>query len=326
MIPTWITDRRGNVYLNDLTKYVKSVLLVPPANQNPLTIAAAPAATVPTFSPPILFQGGEDSVSEVYSLTGAFDPASVAAANARATVQITETTYRRQYMNRAILLNHVFGNNLQPFFLNESILLESQANLQFQFFNNSTAGEVIWRMVLEARKYQASAFANQQVTKTLELLRKRKTFVNPYWLTSNEAIVLPPSGAPRTAFFDNTRDYFLILKYVMAQVITTGVAGDTQELFTFRLFDAKTDRPLMNQPVTLNTGCGTARFPFVLPHSLLVEPRTSIRAELRSLVTDANVEVFFTFHGVGAYVAEENPYDQMSIEQPAQTMPVHGAP
>jgi len=326
MIPTWITDRRGNVYLNDLTKYVKGVLLVPPQNQNPLTVAVAPSATVPTFSPPILFQGGEDSVSEIFSLSGAFDAASNADAAARATVQITETTYRRQYMNRPILLNHVFGNNLQPFFLNETIMLESQANLQFQFFNSSTGGDYIWRMVMEARKYQASAFANQQVTKTLQMLRKRKTFVNPYWLTSNEPIVLPPTGAPVTAFFDNTRDYFLILKYIMAQVITTGVVGDTQEFFTFQLFDAKTDRPLMNQPVTLNTGCGTSRFPFVLPHSLLVEPRTSIRAQLRSLITDANVEVFFTFHGVGAYVAEENPYDQMTIDQPALTMPVHGAP
>jgi hypothetical protein len=325
MLPTWVNDSRGTVYINDFKRYVKGVSLVPPVGQNPLVTAAAPGATVPTQSTVVIIEGGEDSVSEIFSIIGAHDAADNADVQNRLSLEILDKSYRRVFMNRPILANHVFGTPLNPFFLLESILLESQQVMALQFFNNSTLGSSNFRLQFEARKFQAAAMLKNQVTQEIARLRKRKLYLNPFWLTSEQAITLPAGGSS-VAFFRNSRDYFLVLNYIMAQAITTGVAGDTQEVFSFQLFDAKTDRPLMNQPVTMNTGTGTSAFPYVLPAPLLVEPVNAIRAQFTNLITDAPTEVFFTFHGVGIFVSDQNPWHEMQFDQPAQSAAVRGAP
>lgn len=324
MLPTWVTAPNGAVFINDYKKYVKGVMLVPPEAQNPVV---TPAAVVPNAgrSPSVIIEGGEDCVSEAYSLIGAHDAATDPAVAARLALTITDRSYRRQLMNRAILANHIFGTPLNPFFVDTSLWFEGQQDFVLQFFNPSTVGDSTFRLQWEARKFQAGALTKDDVTERIKELRREKTFVNPFWLTSNDPIVLPASSR-RPAFFTNSRDYFLILTKIMCQVITTGVAGDTQEFISFRLFDAKTDRPLQNQPVTLNTGTGTAAFPYVLPVPLYVEPVQSIRAEFTNLITDAPTEVFFTFHGVGLYVSEQNPWQEVRVYQPAQAPVWHGAP
>ena len=325
MLPTWVSDKRGTTYINSFKRYVKGVSLVPPEIHNPLTTAVAPSATSPRLSAPVLIEGGEDSVGEIFSIIGAHDAATLADVQNRLTVDILDKSYRRIFMNRPILANHIFGTPENPFFLLESILLESQQILQLQFYNNSTAGESIFRMQFEARKFQAAAMMKNQVTQEIARMRKRKLFLNPFWLTSENAITIPAGGST-VAFFRNSRDYFLVLNYIMAQAITTGVAGDTQEVFTFQLFDAKTDRPLMNQPVTMNTGTGTSTFPYVLPAPLLVEPVNAIRAQFTNLITDQPTEVFFCFHGVGIFASDQNPWHAQQFDQPAQGHAAFGAP
>jgi hypothetical protein len=324
MIPTWVTDPAGNVYINDLIRSVKSTILVPPAAQNPLTTLAGGALN-PTLSAPVIIEGGEDSVTEIFSLIGAHQAGVPADVQNRLEVEIKDNSYRRVYMNRPILANQVFGTNLQPYFLNESIFLESQQVLNLQFYNRSVAGASVYRMAFEARKFQASALANNDVTQQIGSMRRRKTFLNPFWFTSDAAVQLPAGGTV-PVFFNNTRDNFLVLFNIMCQTITTGVAGDTQEIISFRIFDPRTERPLNNQPITLNIGTGTAQFPFQLPTALMVEPRTTLRVELTNLITDQPTEVFFTFHGVASFMAAENPWTDLMIDQPAKSMAVHGAP
>lgn len=328
MIPTWVKARDGSVYINDLVRYVKGNILVPPVGQNPLVTPAAAAATIPTPSISVIFEGGEDAVTEIFSLMGAHDAATAADVQNRLTVEITDIAYRRRYMNRPIIVNHVFGSNLQPFFFNESVMLESQQSMNFQFFNNSVAGASTFRSAMEARKFQASALAKDNVTSELAKARQRKTFLNPFWLSSNQLgqSIVVPAGGTVNVFFENSRDYFLVLFYLMCQTLTTGAAGDTIEVISFRLFDAKTERELMNVPVTQNTGTGTSNFPYVLPSALMVEPRTTLRMQITNLVTDQPTEVWMTFHGVGMFVAEENPWEEMSIDRPAASRPLVGAP
>lgn len=333
MIPTWVTDPAGNVYINDLIRSVKSTILVPPAAQNPLTTPAGGALN-PTLSAPVIIEGGEDSVTEIFSLIGAHQAGVPAAVQNRLEVEIKDNSYRRVYMNRPILANQVFGTNLQPYFLNESIFLESQQVLNLQFYNRSVAGASVYRMAFEARKFQASALANNDVTQQIGLMRRRKTFLNPFWLTSQAPVQLPAGGTV-PVFFENTKDNFLILFNIMCQtIIVQPVAppppppdlGDTEEIISFRIFDSRTDRPLNNQPITLNTATGTAQFPFQLPTALMVEPRTTFRVDLTNLITNKVVDVFFTFHGVASFMAAENPWTDLMIDQPAKSMAVHGAP
>lgn len=325
MIPTWVTDPAGNVYVNDLVRSVKATILVPPAAQNPLTTPAGGVVN-PTLSTPVIIEGGEDSVTEIFSLIGAHDPSVIIAdIRNRLEVEIKDNSYRRVYMNRPILANHVFGTNLQPFFLNESIFLESQQVLNLQFYNRSALGQSVYRMAFESRKFQASALANQNVTRQISEFRQRKTFLNPFWFTSDAAVQLPAGGTV-PVFFNNSRDNFLILFNIMCQTITTGVAGDVQEIVSFRIFDPRTARPLNNQPITLNTATGTAQFPFQLPTALMVEPRTMVQVDMTNLITDQPTEVFFTFHGVASFMGEGNPWTDQMVDQPARAMAVHGAP
>lgn len=325
MIPTWVTDPAGNVYVNDLVRSVKATILVPPAAQNPLTTPAGGVLN-PTLSTPVIIEGGEDSVTEIFSLIGAHDPSVIIAdIRNRLEVEIKDNSYRRVYMNRPILANHVFGTNLQPFFLNESIFLESQQVLNLQFYNRSALGQSVYRMAFESRKFQASALANQNVTRQIGEFRQRKTFLNPFWFTSDAAVQLPAGGTV-PVFFNNSRDNFLILFNIMCQTITTGVAGDVQEIVSFRIFDPRTARPLNNQPITLNTATGTAQFPFQLPTALMVEPRTTVQVDMTNLITDQPTEVFFTFHGVASFMGEGNPWTDQMVDQPARAMAVHGAP
>jgi len=310
--PTWVTDQQQNVYVNDMLRYIKGGLLVPPAAYNPLTVAAAPGAGLTTQSSPVIIEGGEDGVTEIFSLVGAFDAATLAAVQDRFTVRIRDTAYRRTLMNRPILASQVFGSNLQPFFLTESILLEGQQTMELAFFNNSVAGNAVYRMAFESRKFQASALANRVTTDEIGLLRQRKTFLNPYWLTNDLQSPYPlviPAGGQLNVTFKNTRDYFLILQYIMCQARSTGAAGDLQEMFSFVIRDPRTGRPLMNQPVTLNTGTGTSNFPFVLPTALMVDPITAIDVTFFNLVTDQPTEVWFTFFGTGIFVADTNPWE-----------------
>lgn len=301
MLPLFVTDRNGNVYLSDLARYVKGTVITPASSQTPITIAAASSATIPRPAPPVIVEGPVDAMAEVYSLIGEHGTTDNPAVQAKLSCIILDTAYRRQLMNRDILANHIFGTNLNPFFLPESLFLEMQQTLAFNFINNSTAGSSNYRLVLEARKSQAAALSNKLVSDYIGEMRRRKRFLYPYWLTSDQAISIPASGT-KTVFFTCTQDIRLLLFSIIASGVSTGVAGDITEQFTVTLKDALTQRPLQNQPVPKNCIAGTAAFPYALPAPLYVEPNTKIEAFFTNLITDATLEIFFTFQGVASYL------------------------
>lgn len=304
MIKRWITAPNGAVILNPLIRYVKGGLIIPSSNQVPLTIAAAPSATVPTRSAPIIIEAGQDGPAEIFSTIGQHGASDAAAVQARLSCVITDDVYRRQYMNRDILCNHVFGNNLQPFDMKETTFLQPQQTMQFVFLNNSTAGASSWRFALAHRKFQSTGLTTPETQNWVREQVKRKCMLNSFWLTSTDPVSIPANGKNTTSLFKNTPDKWLCLFYIMATGLTTGVAGDTTELFNFTIFDPKNYRPYMNSPVTLNTGCGTARFPYVLPQPIFMEPNSTMQVLFNNLVTDAATEVFFTFYGVASYTGK----------------------
>ncbi len=219
----------------------------------------------------------------------------------RMTVEITDTAWQRNLMNRDVICNHVFGDNRKPLFLRESILLETNQTLLYRFYNKSSAGPGSFGFSCEARKWQAEAMKRKSVADFIADLRERKIWCQPYWLTLNDGSVSVPANSSATTFLTCTGDITLVLFYMYGQVITTGVSGNTQEKIQIELNDENSGRAMQNQPFTLNTGTGTPANPFILPTPWYLMPQTQIKAKFTNLITDAASEVFLTLHGVAIY-------------------------
>jgi hypothetical protein len=303
MYETFVETPQG-IFLNQLRRYAKGSTLAPAQALVPLVTAAAPGAGLFTQSTPVTIEGPQDCVTEVYSYMAEQLATDAADVQARLSCTVYDLAWRRFLMNRDCLVNHVFGNNLQPYFLKETTFLENQQTMVFQFRNNSVAGASNLRFALEAMKLQKTALDFKDVRSEVDRERVRKTFFYPYWMTSDLAVTVAP-GASFDVFFTNTNDLYLFLFYLMFTAIPAGGAvGDLQEFFTFQILDPKTSRPLQNTPVAANCGMGTARFPYRFPTPLLVEPRTQITIRITSLLTAANLEVFLTFGGVAQFTGE----------------------
>jgi len=324
MIPTWISTRSGETFLNDLRRYVKGGFLTCDPAFVPLVIPAAPAAAIPSNSPPIVVEGNEDALTEIFSAMGEHDAAVLAAVQNRMTVLITDISWRRRLMNREILVNHVFGTNLQPAFFSETTFLRGQQTLQLNFQNNSVAGATSFRFLFETRKFQATSFSRPQVTQHIAKEDRNKLFRTPFWLTSNAAVVAPAGGVI-DAFFTVSRDVTMIIYANVATFISTGVAGDIVQGFAVEFFDAKTERPLQNQPIARSCCSGSAGFPFVDGTGWMVEPNTTIRVRFTNLITDQPTEIFWTFKGVASLTAV-NPFEVAKPELAYATPLSRGAP
>ena len=328
MIPTFIresTVKEEQIYLNQVMRFVKGGLMVPPANQNPITLALAPAATIPTLSAPVIYECRQGSVLEVNSLmlnvtAGAAD------AMDRLKVQLTDTSnLNRRFMNRPIQATHVFGNNRNaasaaqvPFRLPVKFMLEGQQTVQAEFQNWSTGGGITFSTAMEVREFQQVDMNVENVTAYLMEQRVQNLQLYPFWLTSNNDIQIGANGNVN-AIFRATKDVALALYSLMfTAIVPGGGVGDLQEIAEISLFDAKTERPLQNQPFTLNTGCGTAGFPFIFPSPIIVEPNTMMRAFIQSLVTNVAIELFLTFSGVALY---DPASSEFTYRVPAHTMP-----
>jgi hypothetical protein len=324
MIPAWVTNKRG-VFLNDLKRYVKGGWLVPGSDRTPLIITAAPSATVPNSAPSVVVEAPPDSVSEIFAMVGENDAGVDPDVAARMSVQITDVAFRRRLTSRHILCSHVFGGAGQngsngipgyfPSFLRESLILEPQQTMLFDFNNNSTAGSTAFRFMMEQRKFQSTSLSRDQVTQYIGKMRARKSILQPYWLTSNEAINIPVGGV-KNCFFNNTRSAYFIWFDTVATFIVNGggAGGDTVEGFTVELFDAKTQRPLQNQPIARSCFAGSAGLPFHNPTALMMEPDTQIQMRITNLVTGGgtSIDVFITLVGVLNYQLE-NPFEASSV-------------
>jgi hypothetical protein len=307
MVPAWISNSRGEIYLNQLKRFVKGGFLVPSQALNPVT---TPAGGVdPGRSPVVTLQGPQDSVTEIYTMLGYHTPTDNADVRARLQVEITDQRYIRGLMNRPVLANHVFGTSQFPNYMIETLYLEGQQNLAFQFFNPSAAGDSHFAINTEIRKLIDINVNRAFVTRFLKETRRRKALLYPYWLTSDAPISVP-AGATRDYLFTTTADIMLVLFQSWCTALTTGAAGDLQELVGFEFFNPKNGRPLQNSYVTMNCCTGNAQNaarPFKFPCPLMVEPATIMRVRITNLVTDAPTEVFLTFQGV-AYFQGNGPW------------------
>jgi len=301
MLPAWIEAPDGQRYLNQLKRFVKGGIIVPAPNLNPVTTPAA--GTDVGLSPVVTVQGMQDSACEIYALMGRHTPTDNADVIRRLQVEITDQRYLRRLMNRPVLANHVFGTGQFPVYAYETIMLEAQQNLVFQFSNPSAAGASHFQFAMEHRKFIDSNVNAAFLTRWLTENRKRKELLYPFWLTSNSAVSIPASGT-RDVFFTTTQDIMLVLFEVWCDFITTGVAGDTQEGLAFEFFNPKNGRPLQNRPVTLNCCAGRSQtnpIAYKLPCPLMVEPATNMLVKMTNLITDQPTEAFMTFFGVAYY-------------------------
>jgi hypothetical protein len=319
MIPTWVTGADGKVWLNSLKRYVKGGYNTPDASQLPVAIPAAPSPTIPSQVPSVIMEGSIDGISEIFTLVG--QHAALDDAANRMTVQITDVAFRRRLSNREVRVNDVFGSNLQPFFLPEALMLESQQTLLFDFQNNSTAGPTNFTFLTERRKFQATTLSRNEVSKYIGEQRKRKLFLSPHWLTSDFPITVGP-GATVDAFFTSSRDSYETQLMVIGGflLVTPGPppVGNTFEGFSCQIFDAKTERPLQNQPVPRSLCCGTPNFPYMLPCGLIQEPNTKIHVKFNNLITNRSINVFFNFVGVVNWTAKNPMEVQPGVAQPSE--------
>lgn len=323
MIPAWVNSKDGSIYLNDLKRYVKGSILVPAQSVTPLVIPAAVSATVPTQAPSVVIESPSDATSEIFSLTGEQDAGIAPDVAARMTCQITDVAFRRRLMNRYIPVTHLFGGGgtvgsggvpgYLPFFLREAMLLEAQQTMLFDFQNNSTVGATSFRFMMEARKFQATALSREQVTMYINQQRFRKTLLQPYWLTTEQDIKINPLGTA-IAFFNNQKNsFFTVFGIIATFVLEAGVpGGDTVEGFQVEFFDAKTQRPLQNQPIARSCCMGSAGLPFQLPTGWIMEPNTQMMMRLTSLVSGVVTDAFVTLVGVLSYT-DQNPFEIRSV-------------
>jgi hypothetical protein len=330
VIPRWLNAKDGSVSLNDIIRYTKGGFSGPgvPAGQTTpvIVIPAAASSSVPSVAPSVIVEAGSDEVAEIFS-SMAYQPSSVNAdVSARMSVLITDVAYRRRLMNRDVLVNHVFGSNLTPLFFRESTLLEAQQTMLFDFINNSVQGQTNLQFALEKRKFQATALSRKDVTDYIQTMRRRKMFLSPFWLTSDSPVTVQP-GAVADVFFTVTDDIYAVLFANIASFIIdgTGSAGDTTEGFAVEFFDAKTERPLQNQPIARSCCSGTSGFPFVLPTGWIIEPNTHIHMRFTNLVTNNPIEIFWTFVGVSNF-CNKNPLQYPEVDISLNSDASVGAP
>jgi len=255
-----------------------------------------------------------DAHGEAFTLYGVNGAAVAADVIARQCVVIKEFTYgERRCMNRPVNITHVFGDRLNPLYLDdpysEPFYLDPQQVLQFEFANPSASGAGSFSFALEARKIQLEALNDRKTKDELAALRKRREKVFPFWVplatspvVSGVTLQVPgitiPAGGVAEALFMPTDDLQeILITRIMATALTAGVAGDTQEVFTVDIYDGKTYRLLNNQPITLNCMGGPATFPYILPTPWILHPNSVVRARFKNLITDATTDAFVTLQG-----------------------------
>lgn len=314
-VPTLITKPDGAVYLNELRRYVKGCIVGPQSSVYPVQTPAMSGVN-PGKSPQIFFQGSQDSFQELYQLMGRHGASDDSDVTRRLTVKLYNDTFNRFYMNRDILVDHVFGTGQKPFNLIESIFHDNLQTTQLQFFNNSTAGTSNYYPNANAGKMQSTALSYQQADEMIQSLRKRKAYLYPYWLSPTESITLTASGK-YTALIKIPETLRFTAFAIMARAIPeSGAAGDTDQVATYELFDPTTQRPLQNSPVSFGCGTGDATLPFMLPCGWLCHPQTVINVNFANLITNKTTEIFFTIFGVAQSVtpatfAKRNPVNQV---------------
>lgn len=319
-IDTFVRDQQGRTWLNPDCDQVKGGVLVPQSQA--FVIPAAINAGAMGTAPIKILESQSGCYNEILSLTKQFAAGVNADVSARLLVE--PRLFDRAQMsicNRPVLVNHVFGTQLNPFYLQsdandladagESILLQDRQYCGFIFYNPSTAGEATLSIIAESTKITNRA--TEPVKISIDKKIGYKTKIVPYWFTMDQSIQQGVAGirlaAAQTSqlFFQNKENFTLILTSVMASVITEGTGSS--ERFMFDLFDPNMDEQLTDQPVSWNCAAGTAGYPFRLRAPLIVDPRRNFRMRITSLNTVGNMDVFITFYGVAVLHEQMGHYE-----------------
>ncbi len=310
-VPTFVKDKNGSLYLSREARDVKGCILVPQTSQLPAT-AVARSGTANGSSAPFIWESPTDSWTEIYQMIGLHSPA-VADADKRSMVDMMDnSTYMRKLNNRPVLLDHVFGTNLNPFFLDTwavPLVLRPQQTVQFTIYNPSTAGTETFYAVGEGREISSPCWHKPRIKKLISDIALKNRQVTPYWWTMEQNIstlfntpgITIPAGGIAEGLFRNLNDVTLIITCAMWQAITTGVAGETNDPVTFTLLDSWTGQALSNQQVSVNTGAGNASFPHPFGTPLIIEPSQNVVVTMTNKITDATTDFFLTLCGVAVY-------------------------
>lgn len=317
-VPLFVRRADGNTYLNEDASQVKGGLLIPPAQSFviPAATNAIGGGTVGASfgtAPMTILESQSDCVNELLSLIGRFSAGTDADVQAR--LMVEPRLFNRAQMsacNRPILFNHMFGNQLNPFYLQadagdqgdagDSILLDARQYIGLIFSNPSVNGSATISFQAESTKItnRVSDAVKRQIDAKFDYKRK----IIPYWFTVDTSIapgvpgVRLTTGQEQYVFFQNKENFTLILTSIMATVVDgAGVTGSS-ERFSFELYDSQMDELLTDQPVCWNCGMGNAQYPFRLRAPMVVDPRRNFRMKIKSLTTAGNIDVMITFFGV----------------------------
>lgn len=313
-------DEKGALWLNKALPYIGGGVLVPdPANQ-PLVVPARSGQANGTAS--IVLEAQSDAWEQILSLIKTQDTDDDPDVTARLLVQLYDFAHaERQLQNRPIPATHVFGSQLNPFFLDEEfavpLLLHPQQLVRADFINPSSAGDAnVFVSNGTIRAHGRAISYDDKLKKLLTDERNRMECLCPYWMVSDSNIpdrdnvpgIQLAAGAVRQImpFFNKRPDLTFLITSVLATAISTGQRGDTEGQVAFEIFTPGDNQAIQNQPVTINCGAGNAMFPHRLHTPLAIAPKDQFTVYATNLITDATTDFFLTFFGVGIL---SNPAD-----------------
>jgi len=236
---------------------------------------------------------------------------------AQFTVLLQDLGQKRDFMNNPVHIRTIAGTAQTPALLREPYWFMSQANISAQFAK-IVGGATTARMFLVGaqyfpwspefmRKTQSYAHMKKLILKWLE----RRKYVQPYWLTTEQPIVLGAGG---------TGEFFLkIGDDGHFEGFSIAVVSDGD--FEWELSEPKTQQTIMNGSATLTNSLGNANFPTLLPTAYLVPSGYRLRLRITDLSGAPNT-IFFTINGRKLYVpmADIGPMlNDTAVPTPADT-------
>lgn len=229
-----------------------------------------------------------------------FSTTIVATISPKLFVTIQDVAFRRYLMNRDVPVYHVFGDNQQPLFLIESLLLETDQTLLFQFLNYATGGRASFAPISEARKWQYEALKYDKVNQYIAGLLDRKQFIQPYWLTIDRGVsaIAAANNSQTIEFFTATGDITLFLFNAYGNAFNAA-GSDVSDNILVTLSDAKTQRNICTN-IPLSCFTGSAPKPFRFSSPWIIEPQTRIQANFTN-ISLAAADIYMTFHGAAIY-------------------------
>lgn len=300
MLPAFTRDKSGQIFLREGIRYVKGRYLTPASSQNPITIANAPSTTTPSYSPPVILEGQEDAVTEIFSLSKLHAAGNTVDSQALLKCKITDSTFRRDLMSGYIPVDHVFGTNVRPFKLPKSILLEPKQTLQVSFQENAAGAsdDATVYQAMETRIFQRPAWNLPEVKSRILELRQEAPFFYPYWLTSEAEVTIPASGNATAFFYVNKNIHFLCLGHMVRALINNTYSVALAAPYSVDIYDPSTGRLMNTSPVTTRALGGSAEFPHWYPTGWLIEADSKIRLSFNSLTAAGPMSMYWTFFGI----------------------------